>query len=269
MDYKSLVKRWSPECTGVIVVHIGGAVVPCIEDVAKFCQEKGMFLLEDAAHAHGSSLKGKSAGSLGDAATFSFYPTKVMTSGEGGMLVTRNENIYREAVIYRDQGKESFTSNFHIRLGYNWRMSEIHAVIGRSQLKRLPANIVRRREIAQWYGSILKDIPELIPQRLTPDSLSNYYKYPILLPKEFPRDEFKQRMKGEWGVSLSGEVYVLPCHKQPIFKDYADSSFPGADLGCAQHVCLPLYPDLTKEEVEYVGEALKAVVNSLKKEQSH
>ena len=269
MDYDSLVRRWTSRCAGVIVVHVGGPIAPRIQAVRQFCRERGLFLLEDAAHAHGSSLGGKQAGTFGDAAAFSFYPTKVMTSSEGGMVVTANEHLYREALVYRDQGKENFSSNLHLRLGYNWRMSELHAVLGRSQLKQLPSNIARRCEIARWYGLALQNLPALTPQALSPSSESNYYKYPVILPKEIPRDELKRRLKDNWGVSLSGEVYALPCHRQPVFERWGDGDFPGAEQGCAQHVCLPLYPDLTEVEVKYVVEALGAVVSSLIEEVRH
>lgn len=263
MDYRALVRRWTSQCAGVVVVHIGGPVAPCIEAVEEFCRERGLFLLEDAAHAHGSSLHGRQAGTFGDAAAFSFYPTKVMTSGEGGMIVTAKERIYKEALLYRDQGKESFSSNFHVRLGHNWRMSELHAVLGRSQLKSLPANIIRRREIARWYDVALKGSPGVTPQPLPAGSESNYYKYPVMLMKGIDRADLKRMLKEEWGVSLSGEVYTLPCHKQPVFEKYADVELPGSDAACAQHVCLPLYPELTHIEAEYAVEALKTSANSL------
>jgi perosamine synthetase len=269
IDYDAVVKRWTPRCAGVIVVHIGGPVAPCIDAVQRFCRERGLFLLEDAAHAHGSTLDGKQAGSFGDAAAFSFYPTKVMTSGEGGMLVTGSVGFYKEIPVYRDQGKEGFYSNFHIRLGHNWRMSELHAVLGRSQLKQLPANLARRRQIAKWYGTALKDLPAVKLQSLPAGSESNYYKYSVLLPKNVDRAKLKQRLKEDWGVSLSGEVYTLPCHKQPIFEKYRDGSFPGADEACAQHICLPLYPDLSQAEAEYVVDALKATISYSMKEVSH
>ncbi len=263
MDYRSLVERSTPRCAGVIVVHIGGPVTPCIKEVQDFCHTRGLFLLEDAAHAHGSSLAGRHPGAWGAAAAFSFYPTKVMTSGEGGMLVTRDERIYKEALMYRDQGKESFSSNFHVRLGYNWRMSEFHAVLGRSQLRELPMHIDERREIASWYDSWLRDVPNLSPQWLPEGSASNYYKYPIMLPNGIDRAALKKRMKAEWGVSLSGEVYDLPCHQQPVFKAYADRALPGAEEACARHICLPLFPGLTKSEAEYVVEALRESITSL------
>lgn len=265
----SLKQRWTPECAGVIVVHIGGGVAPCIYEVQQFCKERGMFLLEDAAHAHGSTFHGQQAGSFGDAAAFSFYPTKVMTSGEGGMLVTRNKAIQDEALIYRDQGKEGFLTNFHVRMGYNWRMSELQAIVGRSQLKNLPANLDRRREIAAWYDDALKGLSFVEPITSPEGSVSNYYKYPIMLPTGVSRADVKKRMRADWQVSLAGEVYEVPCHQQPVFKPWADAAFPGAEDACTRQVCLPLFPSLSRAEADQVIQGLAATVQSVAKEASH
>ena len=108
--------RLLEDTAGVIVVHIAGLVTPEMPAIREFCKERGLFLLEDAAHAQGCSVNGRPAGTFGDAASFSFYPTKVMTSAEGGMIVTDDERIYREALVYRDQGKGDFHANFHTRL---------------------------------------------------------------------------------------------------------------------------------------------------------
>jgi len=185
------------------------------------------------------------------------------------MLVTANERLYSEALLYRDQGKESFSSNCHARLGYNWRMSELHAVLGRSQLKSLPSKIAARRQVAQWYHEALGNTGEIGALPLHSASQGNFYKYPVLLPGSVPRSEVKRRLKQEWGVSLSGEVYEIPCHRQPVFRRYADGEFPGADEACRRHVCLPLYPGLAQDEVNYVAEALHVVVESLAMEVAH
>lgn len=269
LDVESVKRRWTKGCAGVIAVHIGGAVAPCIQGLRELCRERGMFLLEDAAHAHGSTLAGRRAGSFSDAASFSFYPTKVMTSGEGGMIVTSDERLYKEALMYRDQGKESFSTNFHVRMGYNWRMSELHAVVGRSQLRQLSGNLAKRREIARWYDQLLANAPGVTLQSMSEGSESNYYKYPVFLPDGVSRAEIKKRLKAEWQVSLSGEVYEVPCHKQPVFSKYVDASLPGAEWACARHVCLPLYPDLKRDEAEYVVEAFLSTLRILKTEGSH
>jgi dTDP-4-amino-4,6-dideoxygalactose transaminase len=156
ISLKEIKNRLTEDTAGVIIVHIAGIVTPEMPAIQSFCKERGLFLLEDAAHAHGASLDGLQAGAFGDAASFSFYPTKVMTSGEGGMIVTNSQRVYEEALTYRDQGKADFLTNAHTRMGYNWRMSEPHAIIGRSQLARLPEFIAARRSVARVYDERLR-----------------------------------------------------------------------------------------------------------------
>ena len=149
LDPESVREKIQSDTKGVIIVHIGGVIPPQIWEIQKICDEQNLFLIEDAAHAHGSTLDRKMAGSFSQAASFSFYPTKVMTSGEGGMITTNDETIYQRALVFRDQGKAGFFGNVHTEIGYNWRMSEIHAVIGLAQFALLEEFIQDRRRIAR------------------------------------------------------------------------------------------------------------------------
>jgi dTDP-4-amino-4,6-dideoxygalactose transaminase len=153
----------TPDTAAVVLVHIGGLITPQAEDLARICQERGVALVEDAAHAHGSSLGGRFAGSFGVAAGFSLYATKVVTSGEGGMLVTSSDLLADEARIYRDQGKGAFSANHHVRFGYAWRMSEQNAVTGLVHLRRMEEFIERRREVAARYDEVLASLDGLQP----------------------------------------------------------------------------------------------------------
>jgi len=156
VSLEGIERRLTEDTAGVIVVHIAGIVTPEMPAIRDFCKELDLFLLEDAAHAHGSSFDDEAAGTFGDAAAFSFYPTKVMTCAEGGMIVTDSQRIHEEALIYRDQGKADFLTNAHTRLGYNWRMSEPHAIIGHAQLGRLPEFVAARKGIARVYDEGLR-----------------------------------------------------------------------------------------------------------------
>jgi len=194
----------------------------------------------------------------------SFYPTKVITSAEGGMVVTDNEEIDRKARILRDQAKQSFSTNLCVDIGYNWRLSEPHAIIGLAQLARLQEFIQQRRRIAAFYD---KNIPLPIePLKIPPQCKSNYYKYCAYLPEGMDRTALKQEMK-QRGVSLSGEVYEIPCSKQPPLKMYAPAewAFPVADKLCARHICLPISAVQTLEEAKYVTEMLKEAITRLEK----
>jgi dTDP-4-amino-4,6-dideoxygalactose transaminase len=266
ISLEGIKSRLTEDTAGVIVVHIAGIVTPELPAIRDFCKERGLFLLEDAAHAHGSSLNEQAAGTFGDAASFSFYPTKVMTSAEGGMIVTNNQRIYEEALIYRDQGKADFLTNAHTRLGYNWRMSEPHAIIGHSQLSHLEEFVAARNRIARIYDEGLRDIPGLTPLSLPPTIRSNYYKYIALLDASLDRGALKKLLREVYGVGLSGEVYEAPCHVQPVFADYADSEFPLAVDICRRHICLPLYVTMTDDEAHYVLDSLRAAIRTVKGE---
>ena len=264
ISLEEIRKRVTQDTAGVIVVHIAGIVSPEMPAIRDFCKERGFFLLEDAAHAQGSSLDGRAAGTFGDAASFSFYPTKVMTSAEGGMIVTNNDRVYEEALVYRDQGKADFLTNAHTRLGYNWRMSEPHAIIGHTQLSRLEEFVAARNRIARIYDEGLSGIPGITSLQLPKGCHSNYYKYIALLDASFERSALKNLLRDEYSVGLSGEVYEAPCHMQPVFEEYGDGEFPVAADICRRHICLPNYVTMAEEEAAYVLTSLREALSTLK-----
>jgi perosamine synthetase len=248
------------DTAGVIIVHIGGLISPEVEPIRELCEARGLFLVEDAAHAHGSSLDGRPAGSFGVAAAFSFYPTKVMTTGEGGMIVTADERIRDDAVIYRDQGKAGFLGGDHVRMGYAWRMSELQAAVGIVQLRRLDEFIKIRREVADHYDEALGGVNGIAPLLRPLGSETNFYKYIAMLDPGIDRQEVKTALREEHGVSLSGEVYASPLHHQPVFAGAHDGSLPVAEDVCRRHVCLPIHSDMTGDEAAYVVASLRAVL---------
>ncbi len=271
IDVDRVAESITPDTAAVVVVHIGGLVSPQVPRLEVLCRERGVHLVEDAAHAHGSGLGGRWAGTFGIAGSFSFYPTKVMAGGEGGMIVTDDDTIAEEARVYRDQGKGSFLANFHTRLGHNWRMSEPHAAIVLSQLGRLDEFIARRQELARRYDSAIAELG-LHTIAVPADAHSNYYKYVVFLPEGIDRTVLKQLMRDTYEVGLSGEVYDTPLHHQPVFAHMAEEqgvvSLPGAEWLCARHVCLPLYPALADDDADYVIESLAAALHSLGAESS-
>jgi dTDP-4-amino-4,6-dideoxygalactose transaminase len=258
MDIDSLRKAITPNTAGVVVVHIGGIVTPRMHEIQKICKERGLFLVEDAAHAHGSSYKGRMAGTFGESASFSFYPTKIVTSAEGGIIVTDSPKIDEEARLYRDQGKSTFTANIHNKLGYNWRMSEPHAIIGLAHVRRLPEFIEERNRLARIYDDGLKGMSGVKPLVLSEGSVSNYYKYIVMLDERIDRAKLKKVLREKYDTGLSGEVYELPVHLQPYFEGkYAVGDFPKAEYLCAHHVCMPLYQKMGADNASYVVQSLR------------
>ena len=268
LDPDDLRRKLRPDTKGVIIVHIGGMISPRLDEIKRICDERGLFLFEDAAHAHGASVDGRKAGTLGIAGSFSFYPTKVMTTAEGGIVTTDDKELYERCLILRDHGKENADFNVHVEFGYNWRFSELHAVLGLQQMKKADAILAERRKIAAWYDERLGDVRGVCPLRVPANVASSYYKYIVFLDEALDRDALKRRMAEEFSVSLTGEVYAQPLHSQPVFRKYPQTVandvvdvFPNSEYIAEHHVCLPVYPGLTEPEIDYVVASLKSAVS--------
>ncbi len=259
---REIKQRVTRDTAGVIVVHIGGIVTPEIEEIRDWCAQEGLWLFEDSAHAHGSAMNGKFAGTFGIAGGFSFFATKIISSGEGGIIITDDDELAESARLLRNHGKPSPWITFHTRLGSNWRMSDITAVIALSQLGRLDEIIAVRERLATEYTRLIGNhLPGL--ELVTPSGRSSWYKYVALLPRGMDRESVKAKMK-EKGIGLQGEVYGTPLHKQPIAAELGfEGDFPNADDVCSRHICLPLYPGLTNEHVEQVVCELSGIISSV------
>jgi perosamine synthetase len=261
-DLADVESRLTADTAAVVAVHIGGLISPAVPALEQLCRARGVHLVEDAAHAHGSALGVRSAGTFGIAGAFSFYPTKVIAGGEGGIIVTNDDAIVEAAHTYRDQGKGSFLANFHTRLGANWRMSEPHAAIVLSQLGRLDEFIAARQAIAKRYDAALDDLG-LQALHIPADAHCNYYKYIAFLPEGIDRTALKQTMREKFDIGLSGEVYDTPLHQQPVFEAFADRALPGAEYIGARHICLPLYPSLSEGDADYVISSLGTALTEM------
>jgi dTDP-4-amino-4,6-dideoxygalactose transaminase len=176
------------------------------------------------------------------------------------MIVTADSRLAEEARIYRDQGKASFTQNAHVRMGYNWRLSEPHAIIGLRHLERLDSMIRDRQRTAALYDSALGSFRNLRPLRVPKGCVCNYYKYIAVLKERRDRSALKSLLRERYGVSLAGEVYEEPLHKQPVFGEYAVRPMPVSEDLCARHICLPVYPSMREDEVLQVIHALREVI---------
>ena len=260
IDPEEIEKSFTTKTVGILAVHIGGIVSGKMRALLELALKKGVWLVEDAAHAHGSSFEGRHAGTFGVAGSFSFYPTKVMTAGEGGMIVTDDDRIAAEARMYRDQGKLSFSQNSHVRMGYNWRMSELHAIVGIKHLERLPAMIRDRQKIAALYNDGLRDCRNLRPLEIPIKGVCNYYKYIVVPTEKLDRKAIKKRLRESHGISLAGEVYEAPLHKQPIFEKYGSSHLPVSEDLCARHICLPIFSGMEETQAHRVIRGLKEVL---------
>lgn len=285
LDAADVERRLAPDTKAVVLVHIGGVMSPACYELKKLCQERGMYLIEDAAHAHGCTLDGQKAGSIGYAAGFSMFPTKVLTTGEGGVLTTDDHELYLKASMLRNQGKNPELGGAISEFGHNFRMSEFTALVGVRQMERASEILGERQRAAHFYDQALGEIKGVRPLRLPPGSTSSYYKYICYLEPGIARDQVKQVMREKYDVSLTGEVYATLCHQEPIWEKYTycgsprngndiacvhgsvcvepQLEFPGADEVSQRHICLPVYPGLTDVQLEHVAASLESTLSTL------
>lgn len=261
LDPIDLLKRITPETKGVIVVHIAGLPCPETEEIRDTCKKKGLFLLEDVAHAHGATIDGQKTGSIGNAGCFSFYPTKVTTTCTGGMITTNDDNLAEYAISLRHHGVGRDLNNI-VNLGNDWLMDEISALLGIYQLRALEANVRRRNEIAQMYADSLAQLEGIQLFNVPPHIRHSYYKYPILLSSNIDKRKFVAKIKTDCGISV-GSVYDPPCHLQPVYQKlfgFHRGMFPVAEATLARVVCLPMFQQMTNQEVDYVLQSVRRIL---------
>jgi len=244
------------DIAGVVWVHIGGIISPEFFAVRAFCQERGAWIVEDCAHAHGSQLRGRKAGSLADGGAFSFFPTKVMTTCEGGMITTNSAEEDRLARSLRNQGKRGTNyGGLHHDFGNSSRMTELHALLGSLQLRKLPAMLQRRARTAHAITKELDRAGIAYCSTAHMETASNY-KLIVLLPEGRSLEVVKKLLGGE-GVQVGGGVYEIPCHRQPVFEALSRGvSLPNAERWCPHHLCPPVTSGMTEDEARFVGEML-------------
>lgn len=262
IDFNDACSKVTKNTGSIVIVHIGGIISKSIFKLRDFCEENNIFLVEDAAQAHGSSYKGIKAGNFGVAAGFSFFSTKVMTTGEGGMVTTNSFELSKQMKSMREFGKvkKGIITNYHQYFGYNWRMPEVSALMGITQLNRLDAFVKRRQEIAKIYNEELENFSEI--SIVSPPSFTdhNFFKYIVILDNH-DREEIHQKMQ-ELGISPSGYVYEIPLHKQPVLSEFENLDLPKTDYLCSKHFCLPIYYSLTNQQAKKVVTTFKSILES-------
>ena len=247
---KSLV---GPKTRGVMPVHLFGHPARMVE-IQKISREQGLEIYEDAAQAHGASVGGRKVGTFGDFAMFSLYPTKNMTSGEGGMVSCRTEETARAVRLLRNQGMETQYHNEII--GYNNRMTDIHAAIGRVQLRNLSRWTQTRIKNAQYLSGGIQGVST---PHVVDDVVHVFHQYTIRVPHD--RDGFSRALKEEFGIG-NGVYYPVPNHQLPSLKKYAAASdLPETVRAAKEVLSLPVHPSLKRRHLDRIVDA----VNSLSK----
>lgn len=246
LDPAELERLAEPAVKAVLLVHFGGLIPPDVEPIRAICRERGWTLVEDAAHAHGARYLGQSAGSFGAAACFSYYPTKVLTTGEGGMIVTDDEGIAAVCRSYQRRGQdpdlpgEQYTRPF----GRNVRLPELSALLGVLQYGRLDEFVARRRMVAAVYDGQLAGEPSLALPQAPRGCFHNYWQYPVFLPPGVDRRQLKERMRQNWEIDVDWSYYP-PLHLMPVFRQAYGTqpgTLPVAEDVLERLVCLPVHP---------------------------
>jgi perosamine synthetase len=256
------VKKHGAKCKAVIPVHLYGH--PCEMDaIMEIAEKYDIEILEDACQAHGAIYKGRRVGSFGNAAAFSFYPSKNMTvCGDGGMITTNDSKIAEIVSSLRDVGRSETSQYIHQYVGYTARMNTINAAIGRIQLKHLDEWNERRRKIAREYNKKLDGIGDIVvPPRETDAIKPVYHLYVI---RTMYRDDLKNYLEKR-GVEC-GIHYPLPVHLQPPYKrlGFHEGMFPNAEKLAKEALSLPMFPDLTEEEIEYIVSCIEDFFRKMK-----
>ena len=249
---EDLKRKMTEDVGAVIIVHIGGIISKHYKEIQSICKENNVALIEDAAHAHSSNIDGNYAGSIGDMGCFSFFPTKVMTTGEGGMVSTNNEEYHKRIRSIKNFGRHLDDAGLCVTpQGQHSTISNFTGLLGHLETKRAKDRVALRREYVELYDTLLKGTGyEVVKQER---GNCAYYKCIVKIPCE--REWLRQYCK-ERNITLTGEVYKKPVHQQPLYQD-REYNLPVTDKVCASHICPPLYPELTVEEIVYICDVLK------------
>ena len=230
-----------------------------MDRINEIAEKYGLIVIEDAAQAHGATFKGQKVGSMGDMSCFSFYPTKNMTTSEGGIITTDDEDLAEQARIFRAHGAS--VRYHHDAIGYNFRMTDISAAIGLAQLEKIDEFNNKRIANAAYLNEGLKDVDGIITPYCADDSKHVYHQYTIRVEKG-DRDDWVDIIN-ECGVG-TGIHYPIPLYNQPIYKLLdIDGNCPNAELAADNVISLPVHPSLTEEDLDLVIEAVKKASDEL------
>lgn len=258
----------------VIPVHFAGQ--PCdMEKIYELSKKYRFRIIEDASHAIGASYNDIKIGSckFSDITIFSFHPVKIITTGEGGMALTNDKNLANhmrrlsthgitkdEELMYSRPNDEIWNYQ-QIELGFNYRLTDIQAALGLSQLNRLDEYVKIRHKIAEFYNSELNDLNIQLPFQ-SPKSYSSYHLYPIRIKNDSKSITQKQIYDALWNNDIAANILYIPVHRQPYYQNlgFKSGDFPQAEQFHREVICLPMFPKLTKEQQTKVVKSLRVIL---------
>ena len=265
MSSDSLRKCISEKTCGVVVTHIAGFPNPDLKEIMEICEENDLFLIEDATHAVGATFDGKKMGSFGKAAVFAFTPTKVLTAGEGGMLVTNDAKLSEEAKHFRFYGSGTGKTEF-ASLGRHMVLPEVSAVLGIYQLKRAEEFIAKRNKIAHIYNEELDKLGHVKTIKCSRKARCSYYKYPLTLDRKVNKAKFTERLYKEYGVE-TGNVFYPPSHLQSFYRkgkiSIARDSLETSEDVLVRTITLPMHAGMDKKDASYVTKNVGGLLDQI------
>jgi perosamine synthetase len=256
LDPVQVEAKITPRTKGIIAVHLYGHPAQ-MKKLKEIAERHKIFLLEDAAEAHGAVCDGQIIGSIGDAATFSFYANKIITTGEGGMVVTSNDALAEKVRLLRGQGMDPNRRYWHPIIGYNYRMMNLAAAIGLAQLEKINEQLAVRLKIAEAYRGRLQDLPGILPQPEQSWAQHAYWMFSIVLQPDLwqTRNKIIEEL-AQQGIETRPVFY--PAHTFPPYLKFSDgAAFPVAENLSANGISLPTWAGLTEDEMDYVCRALE------------
>ena len=258
----------------VIPVHFAGQPGD-MEKIYELSKQYGFRIIEDASHAIGASYNDIKIGSckFSDITIFSFHPVKIITTGEGGMALTNDKNlanhmrrlsthgITKEKELMHPRPNNEIWNYQQIELGFNYRLTDIQAALGLSQLNRLDEYVKIRHKIAEFYNSELNDLNIQLPFQ-SPKSYSSYHLYPIRIKNNLKSKTQKQIYDALWDNDIAANILYIPVHRQPYYENlgFKSGDFPQAEQFHREVICLPMFPKLTKEQQTKVVKSLKLIL---------
>ena len=256
MDINQVADKITPRTRAIIPVHTYGHPVD-MDALNELAAHHGVMVIEDAAEAHGATYKGRRTGGLGDAAGFSFYGNKLITTGEGGMITTDNEEIARIASTLRDHAFSHERHFWHKFIGYNYRMTNLQAALGLAQLEQLDDFVAARRAHAAQYSRLLAAVPGITTPPEAAWASNVFWMYGILVDEArygMNRDQMRQVL-AEHGIET--RTFFVPLHCQPVYwQKFRGQRFPVAERLCRDGLYLPSASSLSQPEIEYIAEVI-------------
>jgi dTDP-4-amino-4,6-dideoxygalactose transaminase len=267
---REIEKKITRKTKAILVMHYGG--YPCdMQSILRMAKRRGLYVVEDAAHAPGAEYQGEKCGVLGDIGCFSFFSNKNLVTGEGGMVVTRNKEWAEKVRRMRSHGMEALSwdkyrghlSSYDIRgLGYNYRTTEIQSALGLAQLKKLDRNNKTRKNLVEIYRSELQEMKEISIPFSQVKAISSYHLFPILVAPFVDRNWVMEKLK-DFGIQSS--IHYPPVHLFSLYRDqfgYKSGDLPKTEEVSGREITLPLHPRLNTRDVKWIAKKVKVVIRA-------